>query len=85
MITLQRRRGASQNHDAFLNLRAHDGDIARVIARRFFLFVGGLVFFIDDNQPEIFQRREHRAAGADDDARAAGMDFVPFIVPFALG
>jgi hypothetical protein len=43
------------------------------------------VFFIDDNKSQVFQRREDRAACADYDARAAGMDFVPFIVSFALG
>ena len=64
---------------------AHDRDIARVIARRFFLFVGSFVFFIDDDQAEILQRRENGAARADDDPRAAGMNLVPFIVPFAFG
>ena len=73
-----------RSDDAFLDLAANDRDIARVIARRFLLFVGGLVFFIDDDEPEIFERRENRAARADHDPRAAGMDLVPFIVPLAF-
>ena len=56
-----------------------------MITRRFLLFVSGLVFFIDHDEAEIFQRRENRAARADDDARAAGMNLVPFIVPLAFG
>ena len=71
--------------DAFLHLGAHHRDVARVIPRRFLLFIGGLVFFIDDDEAEIFERREDRAARADDDARAAGMNLVPFIVPLAFG
>ena len=73
------------NDDAFLHLGAHDRDIARVITRRFLLFVGGLVFFIDHDQAEIFQRRENRAARADHDPRPAGMNLVPFIVALAFG
>ena len=43
------------------------------------------MFFVDHDEPEILQRREHRAARADDDARATGMNLVPFVVAFALG
>ena len=84
VITLQRRRGAAQNHHAFLDLRPHHCDIARVIPRRLFLFVGGLVFFIDNDEPEIFQRSKNGAARADYDPGAPGMDFVPFIVALAF-
>ena len=69
----------------FSDLRADDCNIARVIARRFLLFVGCFVFFIDNDESEILQRREYRAARADHDPGAAGMDLVPFIVAFALG
>ena len=55
VITLQRWRGAAENDHAFFDLRAHDCDIARVIPRRFLLFVGGFVFFIDNDQSEIFR------------------------------
>jgi hypothetical protein len=43
------------------------------------------VFFIDNDESQVFQRCEDRAARTDYDARSAGVNFVPFIVPFALG
>ena len=85
VITLERGRGGAEQDDALFDLCPHDGDIARVIARRFLLLVGGLVFFIDHDQAEIFERREDGAARADHDPRAAGMNLVPFIVPLAFG
>jgi len=65
--------------------RSLRGSWRRSITRRFFLFIGILVLLINDNQPEIFQRREHGTASANDDAGAAGMDFMPLIMPFSLG
>ena len=56
-----------------------------MISRRFFLFVSCFVFFIDNDEPEVLQRREDCAARADHDAGAAGMNLVPFVVAFALG
>ena len=85
VITLERRRGGPEQNDALLHLRAHDRDVARVIARRFLLLVGGLVLFIDDDQPEIFERSKHSAARADHDPRPTGLNLVPFIVPLAFG
>ncbi len=55
-----------------------------MITRRLLLLVGRLVFFIDDDESEVFERREDGAAGADDDARPAGLNLVPFVVPFAF-
>ena len=42
------------------------------------------MFFIDDDEPKIFQRRENGAACTNHDARASGMNFVPLVVAFAL-
>ena len=56
-----------------------------MIPWRFLLFVGRFVFFIDNDESEILQRREYCAARADHDPGAAGMNLVPFIVAFALG
>ena len=67
------------------HLAAHDGDVARVVARRFLLFVSVLVFLVHDDEAERFDRRKNRRARADDDARAALPNLVPFIVPFAGG
>ena len=64
---------------------AHDGHVARVVARRLLLLVGVLVFLIHDDQPERFDRREDRRARADHDARAALADPVPLVVALAVG
>jgi hypothetical protein len=85
VITFERRRCAAQYGHAFLDLRSDNSDIARVISGRFFLFVCRFVFFIDNDESEIFQRREDRATRADCDASATRMNFMPFIVTFALG
>ena len=43
------------------------------------------MLLIDDNQPEIFQGREDGAAGANHNAGATGMHFMPFIVALSFG
>ncbi len=85
MITLKRRRGAAEHDGALVDLRAHDGDIARVITRRLFLFVGVFVFFIDNDQAEILERRENGAARPNHDPRAARIYLLPFIMTFTFG
>ncbi len=85
VIAFERWRSASKDNYTLLDLGAHHRDIARVITGRFLLLVSRFVFFIDHDEPEIFQRRENRAARADYNTRTAGMNFVPFIVAFALG
>ena len=85
VVTFERGSRASQDHDAFLDSRADDGDIPRIIARGLFLLVSVLVFFIDNNQPEFFERRENRAAWADHNSGTTGMNLVPFIMALALG
>ncbi len=81
--TFERRRGRAEHDDGMFHLAAHDRDIARVIARRFLLLVSVLVFLVHDDEAERFDRRKNRRARADDDARPALPDFVPFVVPFA--
>ena len=48
-IAFQRWRGGAEDDGAFLDIRAYDCDIARVIARRFLLLIRIFVFFIDDD------------------------------------
>src|SRR3989442_413442 len=84
-IAAKQRCGAARIHDALLDLRPHDCDIAGMIPWRFLLFVGRLVFLIHDDQPEIFQRCEDRAARADHNAGAAGMNLVPLVVTLSFG
>ena len=85
VITLERWSGAAEHHRTFLDFRAHDRYVARVIARRFFLLVSRLVFFIDNDESELLQWGKDRAARTDHDPRASGMDLVPFIVALAFG
>ena len=85
VVTLERRRGAAEQHHGLFNPGSDDGDVARVIARCFFLLVRSFVLLIHHDQPELFQRREDGATCADYDSGTAGMDFMPFIVPLALG
>ena len=85
VITLERWRGAAEHNRAFLDFCPHDRDVASVIAGRFFLLVGRLVFFIDNDESKLLEWREHRAAGTDHDPRPPGMDLVPFIVALAFG
>src|SRR6266581_7648706 len=84
VITLQRWRRAAKNNPTLLDLRAHDRDIPRVITRRFLLLVSVFVFFIDDDEPEVFERCEDRAARPDGNPRPAGMNLVPLVVALAL-
>ena len=82
---LERRRGGAEHDHRAFHLAAHHGDVARVIARRFLLLVGMLVLFIHDDEAERIDGREDGRARADDDARAALADLVPFVVAFAGG
>ena len=52
-----RRRRAKEDSRTF-HLAAHDGDVASMITRSFFLLVAVFVFFIDDDEAERVDRRE---------------------------
>ena len=68
---LERRRRAAE-HDGNVALpRAPDRDIARVIAHAVLLLVRGVVFLVDDDEPEPRQRREHGEPRAEDEIRVA--------------
>ena len=56
-----------------------------MIARRFLLLVGRIVLFVDDDECEIVDRREHRRARAHDHARFAALDAMPLLGAFAIG
>src|SRR5262249_30000214 len=84
VITLEGRRGASHDRDTLLSLRSHDRHVTRVISRGLFLFVCRLVFFVDNDESQVFQRREDRASGTDYDTRSPTMNFMPFVVTFAF-
>ena len=79
----ERRRGRAEHHRHPLKMPAHHGHIARVVMGRFLLFVGMLLLLVDDDDAEVFQRREHAGARADDDPDAPGPDMLPLVVPLA--
>src|SRR5260370_18455166 len=79
VVTLERRRRRSQQRNRAFHLRAHDCDVAPVISGSFFLFVTVLLFFIDNDQPKILERRKNRRPRSHHHARLA----VPHAPPFS--
>jgi hypothetical protein len=80
-IHLQRRRRAAQNNRNVFDLRPLDGDIAAVIARGLILLVAGIVFFIDDDQPQISASAQRRPIGPPPPHPRAPADLLPEPVP----
>ena len=76
---LERRRGRAEHDHRAGELGAHHGDVARVVARRFFLLVALVVLLVDEDQAEIGRGREDRRARADDDGRIAATDAPPLL------
>ena len=74
-------RGAEDDGGSF-ETGAHDRHVATVVARAVFLLVGSLVLFVDDDEAERRQGREHRRAGAHDHLRLGVADAPPLVVPF---
>ncbi len=56
-----------------------------MVPRRFVLLVRRVVLFVDDDEPEVFDGREHGGAGADDEIHVASSDPVPLIMTLAVG
>ena len=82
--TFQRWRGRAEQNGAGFHLAADHGEIACVVTRTFILLVRRVVFLVDDDQPEILQRRKDRAARPDDNARLPVAHAVPLVMAFAL-
>src|SRR5262249_22988894 len=78
---LERWRRSPEYDERLLEPSAHDGDVASVIPRRFFLLVRRVVFLIDNDEPDVLERREHGRARADHDADLAAPDAMPLVVP----
>ena len=81
--TFQRRRGRAEHDDRAFHLPAHHRHIACVVTRRFLLLVSVLMLLVHDDEAKRFHRRKDRRTRADDDARAALPDLVPFIMPLS--
>ena len=62
VTALQAGRGRAQDHARARGLRAHDGHVAPVVARRLLLLVAAVVLFVHHDQAQIPYRREHSGA-----------------------
>ena len=81
---LRARRGGADEQPGAGAARALGGDGAGVVARVALVLVGGVVLLVDDDQPEVGDRREDRRARADRDPRLAGAQPPPLVVALAL-
>ena len=81
----ERGRGGAKDDGAALDVGAHDGEIAGVVARRLLLLVARLVLLIDHDQAKALHRREYGRARPDDDARLALADALPLVETLAIG
>ena len=78
-----RRRGRAEQQQRVVLRTAELRDVARVVARRIFGLITRLLLFIQNDEPEVLQRCEHRAARAQHDAHLTAADALPLVV--ALG
>ena len=85
VIALERRSSGAEQRDGTFQARAINGGVAAVIARRFFLFVAGFLFFVHDDEAEIFEGRENGGARADDYASFTVTHAPPFAGAFDIG
>ena len=81
----QRRRGRAEDDRNAKLVRPEDGDITGRIAHSVLLLEGRVVFLIDDDQTQARQRREHREARAEHDARLAGERLSPVTLARSFG
>src|SRR5262249_61157908 len=79
-----RRARRAENDQRAGALRAHDRDVAGVVARALLLLVRAVVLLVDDDQPEALDRREHGRARADHHVDLAAADSLPLIVSLAV-
>ena len=76
-LGLERRRRRGQHHRDLGDVAAHHRHVAGVVVHAVFLLIGGVVLFIDDDQPEIGIGQEQRRARADHDRNFAFGDSRP--------
>ncbi len=73
----ERRGRRGQHHGGLLEAAAHHRHVAGVIAHAVVLLVGGLVFLVDDDEPEVGEGQEQRRARARHDLDVARRDAGP--------
>ena len=82
-VSAPRRRAAGDEHRARGRPRARSATCAGVVARVALVLVGGVVLLVDDDQPEVVDRREHGRARPDADPRLAAAQAQPLVVALA--
>ncbi len=82
---LQRRGGRAQHHRQILEACADDRQVTGVVSQAFLLFIGGIVFFVDDDQPGVLERGEQRRAGAHHDIQFAVAGGQPDVHALTIG
>ena len=76
--------GAGQQEQGPVLRRALPGHLVGRVAGRGFGAVGVLLLLVDDDEADVFQRREDRAAGAHHDIGAAVLDHLPLQKPLGM-
>ena len=85
MIGLQLGRGAAQHHHRSFELSPLQGAVAPLIARRFLLFIGTVMLLVDDDHPQVAQRREYCRPSSHRHLTVPIADLFPLVEPLALG
>ena len=84
VVCLQRGRGRPQYHGGIAHLRAHNGNVARVIARHFLLLVGVVVLFVHHDESQIGHWREDCRARTYHNVRLAITNALPLFGAFVV-
>ena len=79
VVGLERGRRRAQHDHRVRHLGPHHRYIAGVVARSFFLFVGGILFLVDDDKSQVADRSEDRRTRADHHARISAFDAMPLL------
>src|SRR5206468_8064167 len=85
MVGLERWSRRSQHHGGSRELAAHDRNIASVIARRLFLLIRRIMFFVDHYESEILDGRKNSRSRPHHDASLSTMDAVPLFGTLIIG
>ena len=81
---LERGRRRAEHDLRALKRAAEDRDITRMVTWHLVLLVARLVLLVDDDEPEVPDRRPDRGPRPDDDPRRAGADAMPLVIAFAV-
>ena len=79
------RRGGGQNEERAPFMTAELRDVPRVVPGAPVGLVRVFLFLVHDDETEVFDRREHRGTGADDDLREPFPDPFPLVEAFPGG